>query len=305
MKSKTMNRKGTKRRIEFSNRRWFNRHSLIRLSILLSLAALLCSAYIWRRGPLLTIREVPIRDRLIAHAGGAFEGMTYTNSLQAMEHNYAAGFRYFEVDFNWTQDGELVCVHDWEATYAKLFHESPASIPSLEEFERLEMKAGLTQLSLDSVMHWLSLKKDAFLVTDIKKDNLQALRLIKERYVVQIQQVVPQVYNPNEISPTRSLGFENVILTLYRCPLSRRELLSRLENEELFAVTVPKARLKRWGFAKNLSRRFFVYTHTVNSEKEAVDSIEMGVDGFYTDSLRPDSIPFPLPSLERRGQLTK
>jgi hypothetical protein len=35
----------------------------------------------------------------IAHAGGGYEGQTYTNSYQALSANLKAGFVYFELDF--------------------------------------------------------------------------------------------------------------------------------------------------------------------------------------------------------------
>lgn len=250
-------------------------------------------SYTWLRGPLLTPAEIPNRPRLIAHAGGALNGLTYTNSLEALEHSYQVGLRCFEIDFNWTRDGQLVCVHDWDATYKKLFPGATDEIPSLQEFEQLAMLDGLTQQTLSSLMAWLSVKEDAVIVTDIKEDNLKALSFIGDRYPEQMHQIVPQVYTPDEIAPARALGFPNIILTVYRCPLNRREILRRLDHEELFAITVPQERLRRWGYAENLSRRFFVYTHTVNTKKEIVDSMAVGVDGFYTDSLQPSSITLP------------
>jgi glycerophosphoryl diester phosphodiesterase len=42
--------------------------------------------------------EKPI---LIAHASGGINGLTYLNSLEALNHNYALGHRFFEVD--WSQ----------------------------------------------------------------------------------------------------------------------------------------------------------------------------------------------------------
>jgi glycerophosphoryl diester phosphodiesterase len=37
---------------------------------------------------------------LIAHAGGAINQQTYTNSLEALNANYAKGFRFFEIDLS-------------------------------------------------------------------------------------------------------------------------------------------------------------------------------------------------------------
>jgi arylsulfatase A-like enzyme len=51
----------------------------------------------------------------VAHAGGGIKGRSYTNSLEALDENYRRGFRFFELDFNWTSDNQLVCIHDWES----------------------------------------------------------------------------------------------------------------------------------------------------------------------------------------------
>ena len=57
----------------------------------------------------------------IAHAGGQVNGATYTNSLEALEENYQAGFRAFEIDFSFTSDRQLVCLHDWEESFTRSF----------------------------------------------------------------------------------------------------------------------------------------------------------------------------------------
>ena len=51
--------------------------------------------------------------RFIAHAGGAIEGQTYTNTKEALERANGNGFRLIELDFSQTADGILVAVHDW------------------------------------------------------------------------------------------------------------------------------------------------------------------------------------------------
>ncbi len=40
----------------------------------------------------------PLIEIFIAHAGGAIDGYTYTNSLEALNSSYAAGCRLFEKD---------------------------------------------------------------------------------------------------------------------------------------------------------------------------------------------------------------
>ena len=58
---------------------------------------------------------------MIAHAGGGINGINYSNSIEALNHNYAKGFRYFEMDFSWTSDNKLVCLHDWKKRFKLVF----------------------------------------------------------------------------------------------------------------------------------------------------------------------------------------
>lgn len=119
----------------------------------------------------------PIRKPLfIAHAGGGINGLIYLNSLEAINHNYEFGLRYFEMDFNWTSDNELVLIHDWSRTYQRLFGKSSKEPPTLKEFMTFEMSFSQTQLSLNQFANWMENHPDAILVADIKKNNLEGLK---------------------------------------------------------------------------------------------------------------------------------
>lgn len=48
----------------------------------------------------------------VAHALGSIDGQLYTNSKEAFERNYAAGFRLFEVDLVQLKDGTVLAAHD-------------------------------------------------------------------------------------------------------------------------------------------------------------------------------------------------
>ena len=57
--------------------------------------------------------------KYIAHALGGVGGKTYTNSIQAFEHNYNKGFKVFEVDLDFTSDDELIAWHSFDKTSLK------------------------------------------------------------------------------------------------------------------------------------------------------------------------------------------
>lgn len=49
----------------------------------------------------------------IAHSGGEIDGITYTNSLEALNYSYDKGFRYFELDLVEDVYGNVLAAHDW------------------------------------------------------------------------------------------------------------------------------------------------------------------------------------------------
>ncbi len=64
----------------------------------------------------------------IAHAGGAIDGSTYTNSREAIELAIKNGFKFIETDLITTTDGHLFAAHDW-----KFFNETLTGRPDLGE----------------------------------------------------------------------------------------------------------------------------------------------------------------------------
>jgi glycerophosphoryl diester phosphodiesterase len=64
----------------------------------------------------------------IYHAGGSINGQIESNSLEALEATYAAGGRFIELDFNWTTDGQLVCIHSFESKYSSAFSNGAVSL---------------------------------------------------------------------------------------------------------------------------------------------------------------------------------
>ncbi|MDD5747424.1 MAG: glycerophosphodiester phosphodiesterase family protein, partial [Candidatus Omnitrophica bacterium] len=162
-------------------------------------------------------------SRLIAHAGGQIQSRVYTNSRQALTRSYQNGFRFIEIDLDWTSDQELVLIHDWDKTLQKYCNRKPGAC-SLAEFRGLTLEYGLTQLTLDDLAQWMRKFPDVYIVTDIKRDNLRALEKIRAAYPELTARYIPQIYRFEEYSPVRSLGYENIILTLYRSSYRDEEI---------------------------------------------------------------------------------
>lgn len=229
----------------------------------------------------------PAPQPLIAHAGGGIAGVTYSNSREALDHSYGKGLRLFEIDLSWTTDGHLVLIHDWQDSSTDWFPDAETRLP-LEEFKAAKMKDGLTQMALEDLYAWLGTHEDAYVVTDVKNRNLDALRVIAETAGELKSRFIPQIYDFSEFAPARGLGFRDVIFTVYRSKATPLEVFSFGMENELFAITLPE----KWALALPLARLLemngvFVYAHTVNSLDIWRELQAAGVSGIYTDDLTP------------------
>ena len=51
----------------------------------------------------------------IAHAGGGINGLTYTNSVNAIEQSILNNFKLIELDLLITEDKMIIASHDWKS----------------------------------------------------------------------------------------------------------------------------------------------------------------------------------------------
>jgi phosphoglycerol transferase len=109
------------------------------------------------------------RERIIAHAGGMVKGRKYTNTLEALERNYARGFRKFELDIIRTSDGHFVAAHDWPFWKNLSGHQGDIP-PTLEVFLQTPILGDLTPLDMGRINTWFEAKPDAVLITDKVND---------------------------------------------------------------------------------------------------------------------------------------
>lgn len=252
----------------------------------------------------------PPMPSYIAHAGGSVKGLTYTNSLEAIQENVEKGHRFFELDFHWTADHQLVLIHDWNEQYGHLFFENLGWFdqltnswiyfryrfwnglerPDKATFLQLKMRSGLHPLDPIGLSSWLQRNPDTTIITDIKSQNIAGLKELKHLVSTATQRFIPQIYQFNEYNVVRDLGFNRIILTLYQLQASDEELLHFIKSNDLWAVTLPAEQAIRTNIAQKLRKNgVVVYAHTVNRQEVVERLHQRGVYGFYTDDLLPDA----------------
>ena len=226
----------------------------------------------------------------IAHAGGGLGKATYTNSYQALTANIDKGFRYFEIDFTFTSDDRLVCLHDWKFHFKRSFGLETDHRLSFEEFKNLtEENKKFTNCTLEGLAVWMGENPTAYIVTDVRDDNLKALKRIRDVLPDAENRVIPQVYEPRNFKTVSSMGFQQIIWTLYRYSGSGYNVIQWVEKwRTAMAVTMPKERAAS-ALPKALAQRGIpTYVHTVNKREEMKRFItDFGVTEIYTDYLIP------------------
>ncbi|KKL49692.1 hypothetical protein LCGC14_2312970, partial [marine sediment metagenome] len=242
-----------------------------------------------------------IQPLRIAHAGGAVGGKNDTNSFDALNHNINKGFTYFELDFNFTSDGQLACIHDWEGSFKRQFGFDAASVPSLKEFKRLVKDNSQFDIcTLESLIPWLKEHPTAKIVTDVKgEENIRALRIMAERIPDFGSRVIPQIYYPESYSIVKDIGFEDVIWTLYRYKGSNNDVLKWADKfKGRFAITMPEYRAKSTLPILLAKEHIPTYVHTINERERANFYLNfVGITELYTDLLRPGaSLAYSMPS---------
>ena len=267
---------------------------LSRRSTTSKLAALLCGAasLALTPGPAFASDSASFETLRIAHAGGALGKRTYTNSYQALEANLERGFRYFEIDFVTTSDGHLVCLHDWKVNFKRTFGHAVKGPTTLDEFDRLVAEnPRFTNCTLSGLADWMTAHPTAVIVTDVKGDNLAALASMAEALPDAGRRVIPQVYDPANYTAIKTLGFEQMIWSLYRFDGTGFDVIQWASNfEGRFAIAMPAAMAKSPLPNALAQRGIPSYTHTINRKADLdMYQREYGVAEIYTDHLAPDS----------------
>lgn len=228
---------------------------------------------------------------MIAHAGGGYDGVAYTNSIDALNGSYQSGFRYFEIDFSWSSDGQLVCLHDWQKTFKKLFGFKTKKALSLEQFTQLvENHPYYRPCTLESLAVWLLNKPDVKIITDIKHENLKGIALIVEKYPAIKAQLIPQFYQPEEYQQLKDMGFGQLTWILYQYKGSKQSVVELSQQMELLAVSM-RARQAKSRVFQQLLKNHSIFVYTINDVKSMRKLAEKyRVSGFYTDFLLPNRL---------------
>lgn len=216
--------------------------------------------------------------RYIMHGGGQTGQFLVSNSLQAMEESYGWGNRMIEVDFSWTADQQLACVHGWGGEYP------PYS--TLSQFMQTKIFGSLTPMNLDTLAAWMRSHPEVRVIPDFKERNTEGLRMISVRYPDLIERFLPYIYSIREYDSVKNLGFRNIFLILYRMPAAEKrdpsQVMAFAKEKDLAGVAIAPFQEREY-FAAAQKAGIPLLCYVVDKLDWMVDMARQGADGYFTD----------------------
>lgn len=238
---------------------------------------------------------------LVAHALGEVDGKIETNSKEAFIASWGNGFRVLEVDFTYTSDGILVARHDFEedGSYYRLEQELNQSlVMDKNTYENSKIIYEQTPLTAVDLMGLMVEYPDVYLITDTKdtdKETVQKqfndLKKIAEAMEQPqiLERIIPQIYNEEMYDWVKEIyPFQEWIYTLYlNYYPDYPEIADFCEGKGIGTVTIQYSRVTKEVLDTLHEKGIKVYTHTINRYKQFKELLDLGVDGIYTDRIKP------------------
>ena len=238
--------------------------------------------------------EIPWYEisRMIYHAGGAIDGLAYTNSKEAIENTLSMGNRLLEIDFLFTSDGHLVCLHEWKNLQGLT---RPCT---LERFLSLKMNYAYTTITAGDILAFMREYPDMYVIVDTKETDAvgvvaELLRLcdsdpfVADRFVIQLYEGGMK----ERILELYPFEADNFLFTAYKFgPHRVTDILTLCLEEEISIVTVPYGSWDKAAVQRFTDAGCIVFEHTVNYTSMTDNGLQRGIYGFYTDSLQESDL---------------
>ena len=161
----------------------------------------------------------------LAHSGGGYNSMVYTNSIESWTNAYAHGTRIFDADLNFTSDNVLVLRHEWsddlgQENCGNGIIPDYATFISSPIFPNIE-GCSLTPMDCQMMLRFLDEHDDAYAACDSKNDTYStyfalaecAKKIGLERVLDRI--IVSFYWKEDKVAALRAYDFKHFAFRYY------------------------------------------------------------------------------------------
>jgi len=239
--------------------------------------------------------KLPVR---VIHGGGmlwdvdscgVYRSFAGSNSREGLLRCADAGVSFVEIDFSFTADGELVCIHGWDNEYIA---EIEDGVPlSFEEFRQSRIFGCFTPMTAADAAGIMRENEDLTLVTDIKERFCSGAEVIADEFSDLLDRVVLQIYSEEQYDYAVGLGFSRIAYTLYELPwedkLDADAHIRFAREHDLEWIAFSHELCTNAVFVEKMTGAGVpLFVHTVNDEKTEKYLLDRGISGVYTDNIK-------------------
>ncbi len=239
--------------------------------------------------------KISLSFEKIVHAGGELWGIDSqgtnrsflgSNSLEGLENCVKNGYNAIELDFSFTSDGHLVCIHDWNSEYIDTIENGTPL--SYDEFMSSKIFWNFTPLDIETVGKFMQENPQVYIITDIKEQFSEAVSAIAEALPELKSRFVIQIYADDEYDVAHDAGYGNIIYSLYRLDWASKTdtqaLVKFSRSHPLIGFTFSYELCDIKNYVSGMSKAGVpLYVHTVNDPTEIQKYHSAGIHGVYTD----------------------
>lgn len=233
-------------------------------------------------------------NEFIAHAAGGIDDTAYTNSVEAFEENYEKGFRLFEIDLLLTTDNKVVARHDWKEDYGQGVDNLPLSY---DEFMSKKYYDKYTSMDFKTIVELMKRFPDTYVIIDGKTKSVEDTKLLYELIGEEVEGInrsvfkrfIPQMFYKDDLEIIRDHGFQEVLYVVGREDYTYDSIAQYSVENGIKAVSLSVDRTDEEFVQTLLDDDVLVYMYTFNDEDEMTEYRDIGVHGFFTDFVTPQS----------------
>ncbi len=231
--------------------------------------------------PFLSESKINFKDKnYIAHAGGGYREIIYTNSEESVQKSIQSGFKLIELDLLITLDEYIVASHDWIhfkkncEEYEEELNNEPIS---LEEFNNCDYKREtlkLHQLDEKKINSLFKNNRDIMLVTD----KIKNYKLLSKKFNFK-ERIIPESFSLFSYLNARLNGFENVLFPYKRYNFIYKHLF----GINLITVSYSDFIKNKKKITKLFQNGTNIFVYTSNDENFIIENINKTITGVYVD----------------------
>jgi glycerophosphoryl diester phosphodiesterase len=216
----------------------------------------------------------------IAHAGGGYKDISYSNSMESVLKSIDAGFKLIELDIFLTDDNYLVAVHDWKnfkkncLNYQNYINDKPLSYEKFNNCDYHKNSINLTQLNEDQIKKIFLSDKSLYLVTDKIRDY----KILSKKFSF-VERILPETFSIKDYIFAKYYGFKNPIFPFKKYNF----FIGKILNIKLINISYADFIKYEKQVYKLFNKGINIYVYTSNDENFIRKNINKKISGVYTD----------------------